>query len=282
MKALQNFLRGYDLDSIIFDSSGLLFILLFKQYIVHGNFLVNAFSPFAAAFLIDAAFLFIAIKMNRLFQSAAKDVSGFSGLILSGAYALMTIAQPVVVTAMLRNFQIFPDEPFILISFFIGNAIIFPAILGFGTEKTKDLLKYFGISLIAGIFFFGSTDIRPNSQSVAILFLSIFICISFIILHQRSIKIRLQWSARKNRNVPKSFFYKLVFTCITSFLLWSWWELAVSSISISSPELSFGNKLMILYFTGPLLYRISLMVMPPLRWIKVISGIIILIVSLLF
>jgi hypothetical protein len=115
-------------------------------------------------------------------REAGEDGSGFAVTIVSGAYGLLTIAQPVVVTAMMRRFGILPDEPFLLVSFFIGNALIFPALLVLDTEDKKEIYRYIGIAFAAGMLFFGGFNIRPTPESFAVLALSCCIIGAFMLM----------------------------------------------------------------------------------------------------
>ncbi len=50
------------------------------------------------------------------------------------------------------------------------------------------------------------------------------------------------------------------------------WELAIDSIGIANPDMTIGRKLVILYFTGPLLYRLALIALPPFSWLNLAVG----------
>lgn len=281
IEKLLTWLSRYDLDSVTFDLTGVCVVVVFRQYVTGGGILAGAFTPLAAAALVDAAFLLIAFRMNRLFRRAGEDPSGFSGLVLSGAYALMTIAQPVVVTAMMRRFGVLPDEPFMLVSFFVGNAVIFPALLVWDTEDRKELYRYILIAFAAGFLFFGGLDIHPTPESRAVLCLSLVIISAFLLLQHPAVALRIRELLRRFiAPVREHYIARLSAAAASSFLLWSWWELAADSITMADPGMTIGGRLAVLYFTGPLLYRISLMVMPPLRPFAVIPGIMVLIASL--
>ncbi len=285
MDRMLKWLSGYDLDAITFDLIGIFFIVLFKQYAAGGGMLAGAFPPVLAAALVDAAFLLVALKMNGLIKKArdaGEDGSGLAGIIISGAYALLTIAQPVMVTAMMRRFAILPDEPFMLVSFFIGNAMLFPALLVLDTEDKKEIYGYIVTAFAAGILFFGGLTIRPTAESFAVLALSACIIGAFMLMLHPRVAARLNaLSKRVIEPVRGRYAARLAIAVISSFLLWAWWELAVDSITKADPGTTIGARLAILYFTGPLLYRLSIMVVPPLRPAAVIPGIIVLVASLL-
>jgi hypothetical protein len=90
MDRLLKWLSGYDLDAITFDLIGIFFIVAFRHFAAKGGMLAMAFSPLAAAALVDAAFLLVAFRMNRPYKKArdeGEDGSGLAGIIISGAYA---------------------------------------------------------------------------------------------------------------------------------------------------------------------------------------------------
>ncbi len=283
MKRLTIYLCDYGLESFIFDIAGLCFILLFRKLIAHGDLIAGTFPPVIAALLVDAAFLMIALQMRGLFRVAAEGDSEFFRLVLSGGYALMTIAQPVLVTAMLRRYGALPNEPFTLIAFFVGNALIFPALLGAGEDSIKETLKYLGISLAAGFLFFGGFNIHPTGESFAILGLSLGIVLLFVGISCPGTRPGMERLAVIGRRLFQEHRAgRLLLSLITTFLLWTWWELAIDSIGDSMPRMTLGDRLMILYFTGPLLYRLSLMLTPPVIGLRIAVGILVFVAALLY
>jgi hypothetical protein len=163
----------------------------------------------------------------------------------------------------------------------VGLAVILPAFLDYPSDKPRDLLKYFGISLFAGILFFGKLPIEPTLDSFIVLGLSALVYGISFIAYSPSLRSKTFPKIKKAfQNSMETRFFRFSISLVTNFLLWFWWDLAIDSIGKSDPQLSLGGKLMILYFTGPLLYRLSLIILPPFNWLNFFIGLFVLIASI--
>ena len=231
------------------------------------QFLGMLLEPLAHLVMI-AALVIVLVRLKYLMIDVRETGSRGLALVVSGALGLLAIVQPIFLAGVAARLGIIAPTAPDMLSFSLGLAFLFGAVIGFDEERKFDPL-YSGLSTVGSVLFFADMPLQFGPNFLAIAAVDVVLIGTWLVLKFRGRPVRGLDSFPKS-GTKRPWLVRFVLALGAAICLWAWWQAVL--LPIIKPEHDILVRLLLLYMTGPLLYRVALLAKPPLNPLNAILG----------
>ncbi|HOG65329.1 MAG TPA: hypothetical protein PLD82_07840 [Spirochaetota bacterium] len=272
MKALFAWLAKWtaklDAEALGFDMATAMAMVLVQQIAGSDRQFLGMLVGPVAHLVIIAAIVIILVRLKYLVVTVRETGSRGLAMVVSGALGLLSIVQPIFLTGVAAKLGIVTPTAPDMLSFALGLSFIFGAVIGFDEEKKFDPL-YSGLSTLGSILFFADLPLQFGSSFLAVALVDVAVILAWVVLKFRGKPVRGLDSFPRETE-PRHWGLRLLVSTGVGLCLWAWWQAVL--LPILKPEFDLLTRILLLYMTGPLLYRIALVIKPPVNPINAILG----------